>query len=191
MAQNLVAHYLERQRRYIARLYARCIESSAVRSAIYHLDRGGLLREDEVTRLPGLIGAHDNGASDQQARRRAYISWREHAVETQRSNSRALSRLVFDAERVAYELDFECLFFCRGCRQVVVPRNLELTSTTPPECSFCNLRAQTSLAEAAGESLVRPDEDGFWAVCQPPVPAWVTEEAERPLSQSIDPHEEW
>ncbi len=190
-AQNLVAHYLDRQRRYVARLYAQCPESSAVANAIHHLDQGALLRADEISRLPTLIAAHHSGASDLQVRRRAYMSWREHGVETQRRNRRALSRLVFDSERAAHDLDLERLFFCRGCRQVVVPREPELTSASPPECSFCNLRAQTSLVEAAAEGLVRSDEQGVWTVCQPPVPAWVTEEAARPLSQSIDPYEEW
>ncbi|MGH2828575.1 MAG: replication-relaxation family protein [Actinomycetota bacterium] len=191
LAEGLVAHYLDRQKRYLARLFAQCPESSAVRSAIHHLDRGGLLRADEIARLPGLITAHDNGASDQQARRRAYMSWREHTVETQRRNLRAFARLLYDRDRAAHELDLERLFFCRDCRQVVVPREPELTSTRPPECSFCNLRAQASLAGSLSEGLVRPDEDGFWAVCHPPMPAWVTKEAARPLAQSTGPHEEW
>lgn len=190
VAQRLAAEYVERQRRFVARVWAQCPASVVVREAITHVDRGRLLRGDEIARFPALIAAHQDGMSDLQTRRRAYIAWREHAVELRRRKERALSRLVFDRERAAYELDLERLCFCTSCRQIVIPRERELTGTSPPECSFCSLRAQSGLHDALQEGLVRPD-DGFWAFCHPPVPAWVTTEAQRPLAQSIRPHEEW
>lgn len=190
-AQRLAAEYVDRQRRHVARLWAQCPESVVVREAIDHLDRGALLRGDEITRLPAVIAAHHTGTSDLQTRKRAYIAWREHTVEMQWHKERALSRLVFDRERAAYELDLERLFFCTRCHQIVVPRERDLGATSPPECSFCSLRAERGLLDALKEDLVHSDDDGFWAVCHPPVPAWIREEAARPLAHSIRPHEEW
>lgn len=191
VAQNLASDYLDRQKRYVARLWAQFPESLPVREAIDHLDEGDLLRGDEITRLPVLIAAHRTGASDQQARRRAYLTWREHAVEKERRNRRAFSRLVFDRERAAYEFDLKRLHFCRRCRQLAIPNEREVAATSPPECCFCSQRAQTGLGEVVAEGLVQPDEDGCWVVCHPPVPAWVTREAARPLSKTSDPNEEW
>jgi hypothetical protein len=191
VAHNLVADYLDRQKRYVARLWARHPDCRAIMEAIEHLDERRLLRANEIDRLPVLIAAHRNEASDLQARQRAYISWREQAVEREREQRRAFVRLMFDRAGVATAFDLERLFYCRGCRQIVIPRELEFKGAVPPECSFCSLRAQTSLAEAVAEDLVRPDENGFWAACHPHLPAWVTEEAARPFAQSADPHEEW
>jgi hypothetical protein len=191
VAHNLAADYLDRQKRYVARLWARHPDCRAMMEAIEHLDAGRLLRADEINRLPVLIADHGNGASDLQARQYAYISWRDRAVERTRQQRRALVRLAFDRAGAASAFDLERLFYCGGCRQIVIPREPDLKGVVPPECSFCSLRAQTSLAEAVAEGLVRIDENGFWAVCHPPVPAWVTEEAARPLARSPDPHEEW
>ncbi|HVM36001.1 MAG TPA: replication-relaxation family protein [Actinomycetota bacterium] len=191
VAQNLAADYLDRQKRYVARLWARHSDCRATMKAIEHLDDDKLLRADEIDRLPVLVAAHRNEASDLRARQRAYVSWREQAVERERERRRALARLVFDRAGAASALDLERLSYCRGCRQIVVPREPDLKGAVPPECSFCSLRTQTPLAEAVAEGFVRPDENRFWAVCHPPVPAWVTEEAARPLARSADPHEEW
>jgi hypothetical protein len=191
LVQSLASDYLDRQKRYVARLWARHPDCRAIMKAIEHLDDDKLLRADEINRLPVLIADHGNRASDLQARQYAYISWREQAVERERERRRAVVRLVFDRAGAASAFDFERLSYCRGCRQIVVPREHEFNWAVPPECSFCSLRAQTSLAEALAEGLVRPDGDGFWAVCHAPVPAWVIEEAARPLARSTDPHEEW
>lgn len=191
IAQRLAADYLDQQRRYVARLWAHCPESVVVRDAIEHLDRGTLLRDDEIVRLPALIASHQTSASDLLARKRAYIAWREHAIEMQRRKQRALTRLLFDPERAAYELDLERLFFCTRCRQIVIPRERELTTTSQPECSLCSLRAERGLPDALQDGLVRPDDEGFWNVCHPPVPAWVSEEAARPLATATGHGEDW
>ncbi len=149
------------------------------------------MRGDEIARFSALIAVHQSSMSDLQTRMRAYITWREHAVETQRRKQRALPRLVFDRERAAHELDLERLFFCTRCHQIAIPNERELTDKRPPECSFCSVRAESGLPDALKEGLVTPDDDGFWGVCHPPVPAWAREEAARPLAQSIRPHEEW
>jgi hypothetical protein len=190
-AQRLAAEYLDRQKRHVARLWARCPESLVFREAIDHLDRGALLRGDEIARLPALIATHRSAASDLKARLGAYLSWRQRTVEMQRRNKSALSRLVFDRERAAYELDVERLCFCARCRQIAIPKDRDLADRIPPECCFCSLRAQKGLRDALKEGLVRLDDDGFWTVCHLPVPAWVTKEAQRPLAQSGGPHEEW
>jgi hypothetical protein len=52
-------------------------------------------------------------------------------------------------------------------------------------------RAETHLTEALTDGLVRSDDNSFWAVCHPPVPAWVTEEAARPFALGVDLGEEW
>ncbi|MBA3629850.1 MAG: hypothetical protein H0W55_09275 [Actinobacteria bacterium] len=191
LTQSLVAQYLDKQKTYIARLHAQCPQSAPLRDAIDHLDQGGLLRADEITRLPGLAAAHRNGASDLLERQRAYLSWRAQEVERQRMRRRALSRLLFDFQRAAHELDLEHLWFCRRCRQIVVPTGRALTNGTPPDCCFCRLRAEADLPEALRMGVVRPDEDGFWSVCHLPVPAWVTKEAQRPLVRSARMEEEW
>ncbi|MGH2828642.1 MAG: replication-relaxation family protein [Actinomycetota bacterium] len=191
LAQSLAAQYLDKQKSYIARLHAQCPQSAPLRDAIDHLDQGGLLRADEITRLPGLAAAHRSAASDQLERRRAYLSWRALEVEKKRMGRRALSRLVFDCERAAHELDLEHLWLCTRCRQVVVPTERTLPNRTPPECCVCSVRAEIALPEALRMGIVRPDEDGFWDVRHLPVPAWVTKEAQRPLVQSARMEEEW
>lgn len=158
---------------------------------IDHLDPSALLRVDEIAQLPALIAAHRSGASDLQARIRAYLYWRQRTVEMQRRNEGALSRLMFDRERAAFELDLERLSFCARCRQIAIPNDLDLADRTPPACCFCSLRAQDGLIDALKHGLVRLDDDGFWAACHPPVPAWVDKEAARPIAQSGGPHEEW
>lgn len=188
---RLSAEYLDRQRRYLARLWARCPEAEPIRKAIDHLDQKSLLRSDEIARLPALIAANENGALHQQHRQRAYMSWRARAVENRRRQRRRLARFVYDRQRAAYDLDLKRLWYCRRCHQIAVPRDHDRPGAAPPECSFCNLRAEARLAEAVAEGVVRPDEEGFWEVCQRPVPAWATEEAARPLSQSTGPDEEW
>lgn len=187
----LVGDYAERQKRYVARLYARGPDSSAIRQAITHLDGGDLLRHDELTRLLGVIAAHRNNLSELERRRRAYITWRAQAVARARRAKRALARLVFDPGRAAEAIDFERLWFCKDCGQIAIPSERDLATPKAPDCSLCNLRASTGLAEALTEGLVGPDEDGFWAVCQHPVPAWVLEEAARPLATSAGLQEEW
>ena len=190
LVHNLAADCLERQKRYVARPWARYPDCQSVMKSIVHLDEGALLRVDEIDRLPVLIAAYRDGASDLQTRLRAYIAWREQSVERERQQRRALGRLVFDREGAAHSLDLARLWYCRGCRQIVVPREHDLRGHVPPECSFCSLRAQTGLLDALQERLVRPDRDRLWAVCHLPVPAWVADEAARPLAQSTDPHEE-
>jgi hypothetical protein len=97
VAHNLVADYLDRQKRYVARLWARHPDCRAIMEAIEHLDERRLLRANEIDRLPVLIAAHPNEASDLQARQRAYISWREQAVEREREQRRAFVRLMLTA----------------------------------------------------------------------------------------------
>jgi DNA-binding Lrp family transcriptional regulator len=191
VAHNLAAEYLDRHKRYVARLWARHPGCRAIMKAIQHLDDDKLLRADEIDRLPVLIADDGNGASDLQQRQAVYVSWREQAVERERERLRALARLVFDRAGAASTIDLAHLSYCRGCRQIAIPREPEFKEAVPAECSFCSLRAQTSLVEAVAEGFVRPDENGFWAVCHPPVPAWVTKEAVRPLAGSTDPREEW
>ena len=188
---SLASHYAERQKRYVARLYARGSDSPAIGQAIAHLDGGDFLRHDELARLPGLIAAHRNNLSDLQRRRRAYITWREKTIVRARRAKRTLARLVFDPGRAAQEIDLERLWFCKPCGQLAIPAERDLAIPSAPDCSLCNLRAATSLAEALGEGLIRPDENGFWAVCHRPVPAWVLAEAARPLAKSAGLQEEW
>lgn len=188
---SLASHYAERQKRHVARLYARCPDAPAIRNAIAHLDGGDLLRHDELARLPGLITAHRNNLSDLQRRRRAYITWRAKTIARARRAKRALARLVFDPGRAAQEIDLERLWFCKPCGQLAIPTERDLVATSAPGCCLCNLRTDTRLAEALGEGLVRPSEDGFWVVCQHPMPAWVVEEAARPLATSAGLQEEW
>jgi len=188
---SLASHYAERQKRYVARLYARCPDSPAIRNAIAHLDGGDLLRHDELSSLPGLIAAHRDNLSELQRRRRAYIIWREKTIVRARRAKRALARLVFDPRRAAEEIDLARLWFCKPCGQLAIPTERDLTTTSAPDCCSCRLRADTNLTEALGEGLVRPGDDGFWAVCHPPVPAWVLEEAARPLATSAGLQEEW
>lgn len=189
--RSLVGHYAERQKRYVARLYVRGPESAAIRNAIAHLDGGDLLRHDELARLPGLIAAHRDNLSELERRRRAYITWRAQSIARARRAKRALARLVFDPQRAAEEIDLERLWFCKPCGQIAIPSERDLATPSAPDCSLCKLRAATKLAEALGEGLVRPGEDGFWAVCHPLVPAWVLEEAARPLATSAGLQEEW
>jgi hypothetical protein len=189
--RTLVDNYAERQKRYVARLYSRCPDFPAIRNAIAHLDGGDLLRHDELVRLPGLVAAHRDNLSELQRRRRAYITWRAQTIGRTRRAKRALARLVFDPQRAAEETDLERLWFCKDCDQLAIPTERDLTSTSAPDCCLCNLRADTNLTEALGEELVRPDEHGFWVVCHHPVPAWVLEEAARPVSTSAGSQEEW
>lgn len=188
---SLVGNYAERQKRHMARLYALCPDSPAIWQAIAHLDGGDLLRHDELSRLPGLIAVHRDNLAELQRRRRAYLEWRTQTIGRARRAKRTLARLLFDPERAAEEIDLERLWFCKPCGQLAIPTVHDLTTTSAPDCSLCNLRAGASLAEALNEGLAHPDEDGFWAVSHPPVPAWASEEAARPLAQSIRPQEEW
>ncbi|MGH2755800.1 MAG: replication-relaxation family protein [Actinomycetota bacterium] len=188
---SLVDNYAERQKRYAARLYTRCPGSPAIHNAIAHLDGGDLLRHDELSRLPGLIVAHRNNLSELQRRRHAYLTWRAQTIGQARRAKRALARLIFDPGRAAEEIDLARLWFCKPCGQPAIPTEHDLGVGSTPDCCLCKLRATTKLAEALGEGLIRPVEDGFWAVCHPPVPAWVLEEAARPLAKSAGPNEEW
>lgn len=188
---SLASHYAERQKRYVARLYALGPDSPAIRNAIAHLHGGDLLRHDELTRLPGLIAAHRDNLSELQGRRRAYITCRAQSIARERRAKRALARLVFDPGRASEEIDLARLWFCKPCGQLAIPTEHDLRVGKAPDCCLCKLRATTKLAEALGEGLIRPGEDGFWAVCHPPVPAWVAEEAARPLATNAGLQEEW
>lgn len=156
-AHRLAADYLDRQRRHVARLWGQCPESRAVREAIDHLDQNALLRGDEINRVTGLIASHQGAASDLLRRKRAYLEWRDRAVEMQRRQLRAFARLVFDTKHAASELDLEQLSFCARCRQIAIPTERDLRDKVPPECSFCTRRAQTTLPEALADGLVRSD----------------------------------
>ena len=188
---SLASHYAERQKRYMARLYVRGPDSPAIHNAIAHLDGGDLLRHDELSSLVGLIAAHRNSVSELEQRRRAYLTWREKTIVRARRAKRALARLVFDPGRAAEEIDLARLWFCKLCGQLAIPTEPDLVATRAPDCCSCKLRADTNLAEALGEGLVRPDDNGLWAVCHRRVPAWVLEEAARPLATSAGLQEEW
>jgi DNA-binding Lrp family transcriptional regulator len=191
LAENLATTYLERQKRYVSRLFTQGPDSSAVWDAIEHLDHGGLLRLDEIDRLPGCIASDRNSLADQLERRRGYVAWREYEVEKERDSRGSVSRLMFDRGRAAYQLDLKHLAFCKSCRQVAIPNKHELANRISSSCSFCSLGAQTDLVEALRQGLVSSNEDGSWSVCHPPVPAWVTEEAARPLARTAGVDEEW
>lgn len=187
---SLASHYAERQKRYVARLYASGPDSPTIGKAIAHLDGGDLLRHDELARLPGLIAAHRDSLAELQQRRGAYITWRAKTVEPS-EKSKALARLVFDPQHAERDLDLERLWFCKPCDQLVIPTGHDLTTPEATDCCLCNLQADTNLTDALGEGLVHPDEDGFWVVCHRRVPAWVLEEATRPLATSAGSQEEW
>lgn len=186
-AAELVDVTLHRQKEKVARLHAAHPESPALRRAIRTLDRGLILTPWAEENLETSIREDRKKLTSQEGRRLDYVARRKRAVRRQIAMAGRLGRVLKRFDEEAAKFDHAKLMVCFDCEEIVFPPQENNAWTREHQCRFCHATGLNHLDTAMRTGLVRPDGEGFWAICHRPVPGWVAERAAWPLEAALKP----
>lgn len=156
--EALANHYRNEQLKRIDGIVGRFGEVPSLRKARKHIEKGGLLKGDDVRQLGYAMERDGESRAAQERLRKGYLAWREQEAERLVKAQGMIARLRTHSEDFYAQLDRRSLRRCSTCEEIAYPDPENARDYTKrhvaTRCHYCGTGA---LAEIESS----PDEGGW------------------------------